>query len=1016
MDQYKFFDSLMLRTPFLSYEDYMPSNASSILEDVAFKNALYLANPILYQLLAAKEFNWQLLTAKERLTISRYYNRICFRPTPFGAFSSFSLMKLGRGEQIKLDDGQLHLQLDQEIALQLASGLTAAEPLNQTYKLNPALYKVGREFRFIKTIHQKGEPKFTFSLESFESNKLTRDIFGFCQNNSRTGIEIALYIEKSISCTSAEAIVFFNFLMDARIFKSVLDCNIVGEDYLGRLLSEPGIPDSIYKQKVSNLYTHLKSFKPAGPDKLIGIKDNVNQLLKEITGESTDQVFYAGLERKVFSGNLDVNYKHIISGGLNALQLLVQHSPKPALGQFINNFKSRYDKQKIPLLQAIDPEMGLDYGNLADQEEPPLLKDVKFKNLQEQVTSITWTAAHRLLFERWCSNKQMNDPVILNEQDLLTLSPDNKQPSLSPSFPVVFRVLDDKIFIESSGGVSANSLIGRFTPWSTALLDLCKQIARTEATANPDMLFAEIGQISDTHADNINRRRHIYKYEIPINVSSTLPPENQIALTDLLISVQSDQIVLESATLKKTIIPRLTSAYNFSRNHLAVFRFLCDLQYQGIQSNLDLDLENFFPGLYFYPRVVYNQAILCLAKWNITKSDVKYLTEGKADFVNRFKEIREKLQLPALIALTRNDQQLVFNLDKKDEVSLFLECLKGLEKPVLQEFLIPENAAVNLGDKQPLINQFIAFLYTAKPVYSNHPDTGLSVRAKIKRDYLLGSKWVYLKIYCRPSIANDLLIKKILPLVSNFDHDILKSWFFVRYTDTSYHIRLRLRIDETQVGNVLSNFKDRFTGAVSYQLVREYQSDIYRRELERYGSEIIEEVEELFYASSKLITNYIKHSSFKSFPFSYHSLAFVSVNYLLEAFLPVLNDQITFLNQMVNTFYAEFSGEGKSLKLDLDLKYRQLNNEIRNLLLDPLYFAKLKLTGLQEFFRLKTVFLLNTIKVFSEKRKLQLLADLIHMHLNRVFVEQPRNQELIVYYCLYKHRLSVRAMKPGFKK
>lgn len=1011
MDQYQFLGSLMLRTPFYSYQNYSLNNVSSVLQDVHFKNALYLANPVLYQLLAAKQFNWPLLNAKERLTISRYYNRICFRPTPFGSFSSFSVVPWAHGEQIKLDEGEVHLQLDQGIALQLASGLALTELFNQTFLLNATLYQVGKEFRFIKTIKQEGNLKFTFSLESFEKNKFTREIVGFCKSNSKTGNEISCFIENLSGYTTEEATAFFNSLVNSQILNPVLNCNIVGEDYLERLLNEKLIPDSSYKQDIARLHSKLKSFKQNNPPELlINIKDNVNRLLKEIKYETVNQVFYAGLARKVITGSLSENYQKQISDGLHALQLLVPYAPNPALQNFVHDFKSRFDKQKIPLLQALDPEAGIGYGDMAGQEEPPLIKDIKFKNLQEQVTSITWTAAHRLLFEKWNGNTQKTDPVILNKQDLLTLNSPKRKIALPPSFPVMFRVLDDKVYIESAGGISASSLVGRFTPWSTELMALSERIAQTEAAANPDALFAEIGQLSDAHADNINRRKHIYPFEIPVNVSSTLPLDNQIALSDLLISIQNDQVVLESATFKKTIVPRLTSAYNFNRNNLAVFRFLCDLQYQNIQSNLNLDPEIFFPGLSYYPRVMYKQAVLCLAKWKITKSEVKYLTEGKADFVDGFEEFRKKLHLPASVALTRNDQQLVFNLDKKDEVLLFLECLKGLEQAVLQEFLVPENAVVYAGYKQPLVNQCIAFLYTTKPVYTNHPASGLSVGVKAKRDYLLGSKWVYLKLYCHPAIANNMLVKKILPLVLSFDHTVLKSWFFIRYIDTGYHIRLRLRIDEIQVGNVLSKFKDRLSGIVSYQLIREYQSDVYRRELERYGIEIMEEVEDFFYASSNMILAYLKQMSLKAFSFSYHSIAFVSVNYMLAVFLPGLTEQITFLNRIANTFYAEFSGEDKALKLDLDLKYRQLSYEIKNLLLDPFYFKQLKLTEAQELFKLKTILIINATKGFSKERKVQLLADLIHMHLNRLFVEHSRNQELVVYYCLCKHRLSVQAM------
>jgi hypothetical protein len=63
-----------------------------------------------------------------------------------------------------------------------------------------------------------------------------------------------------------------------------------------------------------------------------------------------------------------------------------------------------------------------------------------------------------------------------------------------------------------------------------------------------------------------------------------------------------------------------------------------------------------------------------------------------------------------------------------------------------------------------------------------------------------------------------------------------------------------------------------------------------------------------------------------------------------------------------------------------------------------------------DIFELKTNAILNVAAGFTVKRKNQLLADLIHMHLNRIFIDRQRNQELIIYYCLYKYQVSVKAI------
>jgi hypothetical protein len=120
MKNLKFDNALMLRTPAISYKSYSLSKRDQLMTDPFFRGALFLANPILYHLLAAKSFNWESFTEKEKLSISKYYNRMSFRPTPFGAFAGFSTVEWGNGAQIKLAasrEGGLHLRFDHEAIL-----------------------------------------------------------------------------------------------------------------------------------------------------------------------------------------------------------------------------------------------------------------------------------------------------------------------------------------------------------------------------------------------------------------------------------------------------------------------------------------------------------------------------------------------------------------------------------------------------------------------------------------------------------------------------------------------------------------------------------------------------------------------------------------------------------------------------------------------------------------------------------------------------------------------------------
>jgi thiopeptide-type bacteriocin biosynthesis protein len=1014
MDQYDFLDGLMLRTPLISYQDYHLDAVSKIINDVSFKAALFLANPSLYQLIAAKHFDWELLTAKEKLTITRYYNRMCFRPTPFGGFAAFSVAHWGKDKSSPLiiDGGNhLHLWLDQYIAFRLAQALADQHPDKLHYILNPTIYKVNGELRLIKTVIGE-KPKFTFSIEAMDDNRLIAGLLKFISEVPRSGRDISVYIEQLTGCDNAEALDYFDFLVDAQIIKSVWDSNITGEDHLGRLLNNKLLPDTIFKKNLAGLYKAFSGVRKAEADVLIHLQASVNRLLPEITDKGPRQVFYSGLEGKIISGTLTDSYQQNIREGLKALQLLVQPAQPPALQQFITDFKNRYDRRSIPLLQALDPETGVGYGGLAtDIAESDLLKDVKFSSFQNHPVSVNWTGVHRLLFSKWCANTRMDLPLVLSDQDILDMESTATTTPLPASFPVMFRIFENQVFLESAGGASANSLIGRFTFWSKEVWELSKHIASLEQAANPEVIFAEIGQISDHHADNINRREQIYPFEIPVNVVSTLPLAKQLRLSDLVLTVYNDELILESLSLKQRVMPRLSSAYNYNHNQLAAFRLLCDLQYQGVQANLTLDMEGLFPGMAFYPRVVYNRTILCLAKWYISAQEIRHLTEGgMMVFLKRLVDMKVKLDLPDMIAITRFDQQLVFNLERKEDQLLFLDCVKGAEGLILQEYPIAGQAAVFQTAGRPLIGQFIAFLKNTQTLYTSKPGIDLSGGRQQERDYMLGSKWVYLKIYCHPAAANDLLVNKILPKIRVFEPHQVLSWFFIRYIDTGHHIRLRLRISDGAIGMLLDQFKDLLAGSLHYQLIREYQADTYRREMERYGHDMIEQAEDLFNTSSNLVLTFIKRSFSRGFVFSYHSLAFVSVCRMVEAFWLSLDDQLTFLQQMSNTFYAEFSSD-KSLRIDLDQKYRELKKEITKLLKDHLYFKQMRIGQWADLFGLKQQQIADAARAFSTQRKTQLAADLIHMHLNRLFAEKQRNQELIVYYCLYKHKLAERAVK-----
>ena len=116
-----------------------------------------------------------------------------------------------------------------------------------------------------------------------------------------------------------------------------------------------------------------------------------------------------------------------------------------------------------------------------------------------------------------------------------------------------------------------------------------------------------------------------------------LPSENQIPVSDLMISIRGGEIILRSKIHNKRVIPRLTTAHNFGKQGLPVYKFLCDLQSQGMArpNNWDWGQLGLLKRL---PRVIYKNLIISKAQWRIEEEDLKDLPEKK-DRIEYFREV-----------------------------------------------------------------------------------------------------------------------------------------------------------------------------------------------------------------------------------------------------------------------------------------------------------------------------------------------------------------------------------------
>jgi len=67
------------------------------------------------------------------------------------------------------------------------------------------------------------------------------------------------------------------------------------------------------------------------------------------------------------------------------------------------------------------------------------------------------------------------------------------------------------------------------------------------------------------------------------------------------------------------------------------------------------------------------------------------------------------------------------------------------------------------------------------------------------RTFIPGSEWVYFKLYTGTKTADSILKNELYGYVSKMlKNGIIDKWFFIRYADPDFHVRLRLHLKESR--------------------------------------------------------------------------------------------------------------------------------------------------------------------------------------------------------------------------
>ncbi|MDF2432521.1 MAG: lantibiotic biosynthesis protein [Mucilaginibacter sp.] len=970
------------------------------IKDKAFQAAIFFASGSLFADLKKNEFSYDGLSEKSKFSLKKYYNRYCFRATPFGLFSSSGMVNWGNNGPFPsvAGDQELTILPDFELTADFGRRLSKITTTKTRYFANHSIYKAGDTYRYIARDANKQSD---FKIYSFNANAFINKLFKFCLRGKSVNelIEFCATQGEGVE----ESAMFIDNLIESGILFSGADPHYMGEHYFNKINQLKDCED--HSDKMIANWNETKKFflkKYTVADLPLNTVSNLDEPFDFNFAKGS---FYVNSGVK-FHGEISGKFQQEIMEGIEALDKLTPNKPHPALQKFKENFRNRFESQEVPLLRALDPELGVNYMNLERQDaEKIILDDLTFKSSTKN-DSIEWSPVHRLLLNKIHSTGR-HKQVVLTGDDFKGLEQETAS-VFPPSFSVMFSVANNLIDLKQIGGCSAAAVPARFTLFSDEIKNHVSEIVHIEQDVNDQVLFAEVSCAIPGHVANINTKNITYNYEIPLLVTSELPPDNQIFSNDLTISIVADQIVLRSKRLNKIIIPRLSSAYNYTNHHLTLFRFLCDLQYQSIKTDFNLRLDNLFPGLDFYPTVIYKSCILHKATWVVKDDVLKALDNENA--ADECRNLLSRLSIPQYFTITDGDNSLMFDSSQDESINLFIKCIKGRQEVTLKEALIDKDSPTRDSNNNPLVTEMLAAVINKNAVYNN---LQLPINLKswnIKRAYIPGDEWLYFKCYCTPNVADEIIGNELYKLIQILNKkQILKQWHFVRYKDPEPHLRLRFKTGKTNLPAVIELFnrllkKKHHTGSISA-----IQADTYNREIERYGVDTMDIVEKIFDASSNYALQFFCLNNKDQIDFSAFEAMIVSMDAIISQYDDCLPAKEQFAETVAFQLGVEF-GFNKALKRQLDNKYRATHQVIsacmmperKEYILSVLGYKNLRnhLNDLNHFF----------MSPQAEIRK-KLFADIIHMHVNRLSSEESRKQEFVIYYLLKKYYLSCKMNK-----
>jgi thiopeptide-type bacteriocin biosynthesis protein len=1018
-----FLDQLLLKHADVAPADYSGVTAA-LLADPRIADAIRVNSPALHTRLASG--STQQKPAAQLFSVLRYLVRMSTRATPFAAYAcvgSGSISAQADANQGNYEAGDIGCSLDIDCAVLLAfdERIKKHLPRDEATRVRVAsiVYAKGSSIRFIE--RRLGRANLNYELAKADKTAFLELTLNHLERPKTVGL-LADQLAECESDVSRDDIADYLFrLLEGGVLQVDADVLLTSghrlDSYLKVLLdAAPLAPQVEDYCRLAQLAALIGAHGRLGLHAAADLVNQAEALVKSFGMDfPSGKVLHVDSFCEAPASLLTEAHVSELSQTIAMLDKVLPKDTDTEWNDLIQSFERRFGNEFIPLMVALDPENGINCGRTD--------------------SAVKWTDGVKLgrktgdpanfrppsLYSTLVSESSKPDVRVLDLCSVFNYIPEQSS-RLPASFTASITVFRDDpsaaaapaggllarptMLINFLTGPGATSINARFGARDAVIAGHLQKTVEREDAYLDDTIFAEVVHLPTPRHGNVSTRASIRSYELVLSGSGSVAPAFQLRPDELSIAAVGGEIILWSTRFNKRVIPRFSSAYNFNfKGNLGIYKFLCQLASRmgGGVPQFAWPAEVRFSA--FLPRVVCANVVVARARWNLVKQDIDAICKAiELQAWATCTQIFTDKALPQWFAVEVGDNLLEIERDNHLSLALFRDEIADKFGVTLTESPARMGPSVLHCRDLAWHNEIVLPLHAARPAAhareaSHQSFTLRTALGDVGKGAVSRAYWHYIKLYGSEEYLAAFISGELKSLLQQAHQaGLIRRWFFIRYTDPDFHIRLRIEGARPEFGAFLSAFQQNaLESRLATHDLSAYVFDNYVPEYSRYGGKaLMQFVEELFFHDSNYCLTIMAAAQQQNSDELIWKAALVGALDYLGAF--GLNEA-----EISGLITLQRSGYGAELELakpqfdSLGLLYKKHRHYIEAALRDP--------SGVEPVIRhalalrsrnnasARAVVLAGTTK----DGLLAILPSVLHMQANRLFSSNSRPQEFIVW-------------------